>query len=514
MVKFNNLSIKFNQVRTGLVGDNGVGKTTLLRLIINELTPESGLITSNISISYVAQMIKKSDDVKVMDVLDIRKKLEALERINQGSTDVDDYDLIGTDWDVKERALDALAQLHLSPITLDQYYWQLSGGQKTKVKLAKILITKKDFILFDEPTNNLDKQTREFLYHFIENAQKGMIVVSHNRQLLNLMDEIVELTTKGIKKYGGNYTFYKTQSALEKKAFEQELSDAKVKLISRQRMAQANKEKHMQKHSRGRKAFLKGNIDRLTANSKQGRSERTASRMAKQSDKELEQAKSELDILKSKVEIIHDFDFELNKTYVPSSKMILSIEGLNYHYPQSEKNIFENFNFTMFGPKRIAFIGPNGVGKSTLLKLIIKDLEPVSGAIEIGVSGCAYLDQTVSLLNPEQTIIENFQRINPGMSDFESYSALAAFKFRNLAAKQLVRDLSGGERIRSGLACTLMGQNPPQLLILDEPTNHLDISSIETVENALNAYLGAILIVSHDEVFLENICVEQRIKIN
>ncbi|MBX3710137.1 MAG: ABC-F family ATP-binding cassette domain-containing protein [Gammaproteobacteria bacterium] len=192
-----------------------------------------------------------------------------------------------------------------------------------------------------------------------------------------------------------------------------------------------------------------------------------------------------------------------------NGKVILEIEHLIFSYPESNDLFIKNFSLTIKEPERIALCGTNGSGKTTLIKLILNELQPSYGEIFLGTERISYLDQNTMQLNPEVSILDNFLRLNSDTKENEAYQALAQFLFKNTSALKLVKHLSGGEKLRALLACTLKSSNPPQLLILDEPTNHLDLNSMKSIESALKNYQGAMIVISHDQSFLESIGIER-----
>ena len=222
--------------------------------------------------------------------------------------------------------------------------------------------------------------------------------------------------------------------------------------------------------------------------------------MTKDAEERLKQAKAQ-------VEITNEIYIDLPKTAVPTTKMILRMEDVSFSYANTP--IIKDFSLTMKGPERLALVGSNGSGKTTLVRLIRGVLEPDSGSIEVGAAGVRYLDQRVDCLNLDESILENYRRLNPGVKETEAHLNLAHFLFRNKDALKFVRDLSGGEKLRAALACVLTSDRPPQLLILDEPTNHLDLVSMAALESALRCYQGAMIIISHDQCFLEDVGVER-----
>jgi ATPase subunit of ABC transporter with duplicated ATPase domains len=309
--------------------------------------------------------------------------------------------------------------------------------------------------------------------------------------------------------YGGNYQAYVEQKSIELAAKQQQLQDAEKAIAKAERSVQGSREKHEQRASKGQKLRDAGKIDKLTANAARGRSERSQHRLSLQKDKLLAEAESNLQTAKSQLEVLETIKVLLPSTEVPAGKMVLAIEDLHFAYEDQAK-LISHFNLLVKGPERIAISGQNGAGKSTLVKLILGQLQPNSGVIDLKVK-THYLDQQVGILNPELSVLDNFLLLNPESSTQDAYAKLARFLFRNHSALKLAKQLSGGERLRAGLACLLQSPNPPQLLILDEPTNHLDLSSISCIESALQCYQGALLIISHDSYFLQNVNIEKTI---
>lgn len=508
---FNELTLTFSKHKTGLVGRNGVGKSTLIKLILGELYSNSGSIQVGGKLAYVPQSLLVSPEISVAGLLGYEEKINALYRITQGSIDDGDFAILNEDWNVEERVKQQLIIFGLHAFSYRRQLHTLSGGEITRLLLAKAFLSDADFLLLDEPTNHLDGAARQQLYNAIQQWDGGLIVVSHDRALLNLMEEIVELTTLGASCYGGNYDAYAEQKAIEKSAKEQQLHDAKKLMQKTKNTVQSSREKHEQKQSYGRELRRSGSIDKMGANSKKGRSERTQSKLLIKEERLINQAETQLKSAKEKIEINEEIYVDLPETFVPNGKVILDIEHLNFSYSNTSDVIIQNFDLKMQGPDRIALVGNNGSGKTTLIKLILQELQPQDGKIYIGTSYVSYLDQNTSLLNSDFSILENFLLLNPDAKENDAYRCLAQFLFRNTSAHKLVKNLSGGEKLRALLACVLMSKQPPQLLILDEPTNHLDLHSISSIESALKNYQGAMIVISHDQRFLENIDVTRHI---
>jgi ATPase subunit of ABC transporter with duplicated ATPase domains len=509
---FTNISLSLGNEKTGLVGANGVGKTTLLRLMIGELTPQTGVVHLNGNIGYMPQNFVVNENQTIAQVFGIDQKIAALERMNSGSGDQHDFEIVGDDWRVAERAQELLHRCGLGELALSRQIKTLSGGQTTRVLFARLLMKKSDFLILDEPTNNLDSESRCALYDVIKNFDGGILIVSHDRQLLALMDQIIELSPLGIKTYGGNYTDYVEQKRVEQEALEQDLVDAQKQLHKTKKTVQLSKERYDQRASRGKKKGREGGVPKIVLGAMKEHAEKTKSKLESRTDKQLEAASDKLAEAQAKLEQKELLDFELEATRVHNTKLVLEIQNLTFAYPEHAP-ILSDFNMTLIGPKRVAIEGKNGSGKTTLLKLIMGQLMPTRGTIKIGVNQCAYLDQALSVLNSNQTILENFKRLNPHVQETDCRLRLAAFLFAHNDALKRVDNLSGGEKMRAALACVLMGNTPPQLILLDEPTNNMDLESIASIERALRSYKGALLVISHDVTFLQNIGVEEKIEL-
>lgn len=508
-VQFHHINLTFEQLKYGIVGRNGVGKTTLLKLIKGGTKPSSGFVSRMAKIAEVPQSPPHAlKGLTVGDALGVTETLSAMNRINSGGIDEADFEIVSDNWDIEDRIQKSLTFLKLWPIDLNSPFHLLSGGQQTKTLLAKTLIFQSDFLVLDEPTNNLDIQTREILYQFIENTSKGVILASHDRRLLNLCDKIIEITPKGVDCYGGNYDFYTQQKEITQLAAENEVHNRIESIKRYKKSAQRTLDARNKKESKGKKEQKKTNQSKIVLDRKKEGGETKRRRLNAEMSKKLDTMNQKLQAARDQVNEERGIDIHLSKHKVPNNKAIVQIEDLCFYY---EKGIplIEDVNLHLSGPGRVSISGPNGCGKSTLIKLIKGELTPVSGKITTGTDSVSHLDQNVSFLDPSKTVLDNFLLNNPDSKPFDAYSALASFSFRNKEAEKYVKALSGGERIRAGLSIALMSYSPPDLLILDEPTNHLDLASIEAIENALNLYKGAIIVVSHDANFLSNISISQ-----
>ncbi|MDI7864714.1 ATP-binding cassette domain-containing protein [Rhizobiaceae bacterium n13] len=503
---FQGLDLSFGPERTGLVGRNGVGKTTLLKIIAGVLPPSAGSLSIEGKVVLVRQMLDADPHETVADLFGARQAIELLARAENGTASLED--LVEADWTVRERMLSALVRFGLAADP-EMLISRLSGGQRTRAALAAALFKEPDFLLLDEPTNNLDRGGRQAVLDLLGRWRGGAIVISHDRGLLEYMDAIVELTTLGAKRYGGNWSGYEAAKAIELYAAEQSLAHAQKTAEEIDRKAQVLAERQDRRNASGTRKAAKGDMPKILLGRRKSNAEASRGKVAELAERQRIDALDTVASAKARIEVLQPFSVHLPATNLPVGKAVLSLDRVTAGYDHGHP-VFRDLSFSIVGPQRTALAGPNGSGKTTLLKMIAGKIVPIIGKVTASVPS-AMLDQSVSLLDRNETILANFRRLNPGATENACRATLASFRFRADAALQRVETLSGGQILRAGLACVLGGSTPPSLLILDEPTNHLDIESIETVEAVLRAYDGALLIVSHDDAFLENIEIDRRL---
>lgn len=503
-----NLDLSLGEERTGLIGRNGVGKTTLLKLIAGTLQPQSGSISVSGRLAVLRQTVQVSADETIADLFGVTKALALLARAEAGRAAADE--LAAADWTLEARIASALPRLGLEAGP-DTRLAALSGGERTSAGLAALVFAEPDFLILDEPTNDLDREGRAAVADLLSTWRSGAIVVSHDRELLERVDAIVELTSFGATRYGGSWSQYREQKALELAAARHDLADAEKRTDELARRAQAMVERKARKDSAGRRKAARGDMPRIMIGGLKERSEGTGGAQARLADRQRADAEAAAATARARIEVLQPLSVTLPPTGLTPRKEVLRIDGATAGYEPGHP-VIRDLSFAITGPERVAVTGPNGSGKTTLLALIAGTLQSGAGSVRT-LTPFAMLDQRVGILDPTLSIRDNFRHINPEEDENTCRASLARFMFRADAALQIVSTLSGGQLLRAGLACVLGGPAPPPFLILDEPTNHLDIDSIEAVEAGLRAYDGALLVVSHDEAFLEAVGISRRLRL-
>ena len=508
------LDLSFGRERTGLVGPNGSGKSTLVRLLAGELTPSSGTVHRAGAVAVLPQEFRPEPESPLAAVLGIEERLSALRRMEAGESTLADLEVVGDDWELPERAATVLARFGLAHLSLDRPVGTVSGGEATRVALAGLALGRPDFLLLDEPTNRLDATSRESLYAFVEGWTGGLLCASHDRALLRRMDRIVELSSLGVRVYGGSYDVYRERRELDDAAATRELESARAALRLGEREARELRERQARREARGRRERATANMPKILLNGRKAQAQVTSARVRAVIEREVEERRERAASARRRVEERERPRFELPFTGLPAGRTVLELRDVTVRFPGAELPVLDGVSLSIVGPERVAVAGPNGSGKSTLLRIATGGLAPNAGCVRRPPDGeTAYLDQAGVALDPALSVLENFRVFHPRMDATAARYSLARFLFSHEAALQVVGTLSGGQRLRASLACVLGGQHPPSFLVLDEPTNHLDLDALEALESALREYDGALLVVSHDAEFLEAIGVERRLEL-
>lgn len=510
---FTGLSFTVGQGSTGLIAPNGSGKSTLLKLIAGELRPAAGSVAVEGTLGYLPQSLPLTGDLSVAEVLGVDAVIRALDAVESGDVGEEHFAVIGDDWDIEERTRAQLDRLGLEGIALDRGIGTLSGGQVVSLGLAAQLLKRPDVLLLDEPTNNLDLEARRRLYDTLEAWNGTLLLVSHDRALLDRMDRIAELGPEELRLYGGDFTAYEEAVQAEREVAEKNVRNAEQELKREKREMQQARERAERRASNAARNLKNAGLPRIFAGNMKRGAQESAGRSGQTHVSRVGEAQARLDEAGRAVRDEQRITLDLPDTDVPAGRTVLLGEQMRIRLGGREQFAGEGVDLTIRGPERIALTGPNGAGKSTLLRLVNGDLELDGGLIKRADGRIAYLSQRLDLLDLDRTVAENFAAFAPHRTEAERMNLLARFLFRGDRAHLPVGVLSGGERLRATLACVLCAEPAPQLLLLDEPTNNLDLVSADQLESALASYRGAFVVVSHDERFLERIGVDRWLRL-
>lgn len=522
---FENLTGTISAPVTALIGDNGSGKSTLLKLLAGTLEPTSGSISRPGTVAYLPQDLGLTAQTTIADLFAITDVLDALTALEAGNYSEELYDRIGDNWDAAEQAQATLAASGFSPAlaTTDaralmrRTVGTLSGGEAVTAALTALVASRPGVLLLDEPTNNLDADARATLYRLLDSLPCPVLVVSHDRDLLERVDEVLELRQGALRSFTGNYSAYQQAIDSEQDAAARHLREVKqTEKKEKQKRIEAE-EKIAQKMRTGRqKAFLRPGARLMTA-SKKGQETTGAHRLRHEQAQKQVRTEQLRSTAESELRIRDNIYLDLPGTRVPAGKRVLELtlrqgtsadasphqgeqeqadDGAAAPAPLPERLIVQ-------GPERLRLAGANGSGKSTLLKAIMDDAQAAKTArytCDYRVANTGYLPQQLALPQ-DQSMLQLVMAANPTLTEQQVRDDLARLLFRRERVHLPVGVLSGGERFRVALATVLLASPAPQLLILDEPTNNLDMASVEWLVQALASYEGALLVVSHDDAF-------------
>ncbi|AXK37172.1 ABC transporter ATP-binding protein [Streptomyces armeniacus] len=492
--------------RTGLIGLNGTGKSTLLKLIAGELTPLDGSVRVAGEIGYLPQNLTLDTTLRVDEALGIAAARAALHAIEAGDAAEEHFTAVGDDWDVEERARATLDQLGLTGIGLDRTIGEVSGGESVLLRLAALLLSRPDVLLLDEPTNNLDREARHRLYDAVTAWSGVLVVVSHDRELLRLVDQIADLRPDGVHWYGGNLDAYEEAVAAEQEAAARMVRVAEADMKRQKRELTESQSKLAKRVRYGNKMHANKREPKIIMNQRKRDAQVSAGKHRIMHEQRLEDAKERLDEAVEAVRDDAEIRVDLPFTAVPPGRQVLTMRGVGLRYGARAQ-------LDLHGPERIALLGRNGAGKSTLLRTIAGQIPPEEGEVQTHVP-VRSLPQRLDVLDDGLTIVENVARLAPEATNNRIRAQLARFLFKGARADQTVGTLSGGERFRATLAAVMLAEPAPQLLMLDEPTNNLDMASVRQLTAALASYEGALIVAGHDVPFLRDIGITRWLRLD
>ncbi|WP_368499022.1 ATP-binding cassette domain-containing protein [Herbiconiux sp. A18JL235] len=585
-VALDGLSGTFGPGRTALIGDNGTGKSTLLKLVAGLLQPSSGTIVTTGEVGYLPQTLTLDAGASIAELLGIDSTLTALRAIEAGDVAPHHFDAVGDDWDVEARALEALARLELgwgegagpgdashrtgvgagaaatpSATVLDRTVGTLSGGEAMLVAIAGLRLRNLPITLLDEPTNNLDRAGRARVGALVDDWPGALVVVSHDLELLERVDATAELHAGRLTTFGGAYSAWRENLEREQSAAAQAARSAEQALKAEKRQRIEAETKLARRARTARQAQLSGGIPRILAGGLANRAQVSAGALRSGHDSRVDSAQAAVDAADARVREVQHIRLDLPDPAVPRARRIAELRG-------SDGTVVH-----LQGPERVALVGANGVGKTTLLLDLLNSrtdgrsanggstngsserradgsadgradgssegrtdgraddrsdaravdradaqavgrtdgptagapLDPPRASGVLATDRVGYLSQRLDDLDPEASALEEVRRAAPGVAPARIRDQLARLLLRGAAVDRPIASLSGGERFRVALARLLLADPPVQLLVLDEPTNNLDLSSVEQLVEALAAYRGALLVVSHDDAFLDRL---------
>lgn len=511
-VLFENINLTiFPHDKVALIGNNGVGKSTLLKIIAGDLLPTDGTLLLNAKPYYLPQIFGQYTHLTLAQALGVADKLNALNEILAGHVTEDNLNVLGEDWTIEERCAQALDYWQLSDLGLKQSLETLSGGQKTKVFLAGISIHQPELILLDEPSNHLDAEARRLLYNFLRSTTSTLIVVSHDRKLLNILDTVGELSSQGIRLYGGNYDFYVEQKQIELTALSQGIHSHEKALRKAKAKERETLERQQKLDARGKNKQEKAGVARIMMNTLRNKAENSTAKMKDVHTEKIGNLTQELQTLRKERTELDKMRFGFDNSTLHPGKILFTATGLNFKY-RDQPIWSENLTIQIVSGERIALKGLNGSGKTTLIKLFLGVLQPHRGSLYRAESQTVYIDQDYSLLDNRLSVYEQAQQFNTSaLQEHEIKIRLNRFLFSKNYWDKRCGLLSGGEKMRLMLCCLTISSQSPDLIVLDEPTNNLDIQNVEILTAAINEYEGTLLVVSHDDFFLEQINIDRTI---
>ncbi len=513
-VLFTNINFNVNSHdKIALVGNNGSGKSTLLRLMAKKLVPTAGQVVSEAKVYYVPQIYGQYDSYTIAEVLGIADKIHALNQILAGNTSDQYFEILDNDWQIEDRCIAALQKWEIPYANIHCKIGELSGGEKTKVFLAGMHLNEVDIILMDEPSNHLDSHTRTQLYKFVESTKQALIIVSHDQQLLNLMKKTYELSRGQIKIYGGNYDFFRQQKEIELEAHTSHIQ-SKEKDLRKAREQERKTIARLEKtDARGKHKQEKAGVSRIMMNTLRNTAENSTSRAKDVHRNKITDMSADLSTLRSEHPPLPTIKLKLESSSLHKGKTLYRVKDLNIKI--AGKLLWDkHIEFNIESGERISLKGNNGSGKTTLINILLGKITTFEGQLTASNVTSVYFDQNYSLLDEKKSIYEMAQSFNVGgLEEHEVKTRLDRFLFPSDTWGNLCSTLSGGQRMKLILCGLTMWEKSPDILFLDEPTNNVDIQSMEILIHSLSDYNGTLIVVSHDETFLNQLNISRTISL-
>ncbi|MBL7479529.1 ATP-binding cassette domain-containing protein [Legionella bononiensis] len=486
---YSDLDLCLSDTTHFMVGDNGCGKSSLAK----SLAQQSPQVSHFGIVGYLSQELNPFTGT-VAEKLEVNELLKALQRCEEGGILEQDFELLENNWDIKAILEKQFEAYELPTTILNQPYTSLSGGMRTRLNLLILERQRCDFYILDEPSNHLDKTSRIWLMHWIK-AHPNCLIISHDLSLLEQSQVILELNSKGIHRYQGGWEEYLASKKQQELELERKVAQTQQALAESLKAKQKNQETLQAKQNKAQKDRHQTNQSKLILDKKKATSESTGARLAGLNEKRVSEATKAYTSAKEELIEVKPQSFRVSPV-AAQSKQHLILDNIILPYGHQNP-----INLQLAGGEHLWLSGENGSGKSTLLKIIQGTVQPLQGSV-IKPKETALLDQHFSFLNQEESVLSNFSRLSPGLSEAEYRTILAQLRLRRESALQPVSTLSGGETLKLALAVLFSGLSSPPLLLLDEPDNHLDLASKALLLTALKQYQGSIVLVSHDVHFV------------
>ncbi|MEJ2043771.1 MAG: ATP-binding cassette domain-containing protein [Reinekea sp.] len=504
---FENIHCNLTRRRTGLVGDNGVGKSILAATLAGEYTPSAGQVqrTSHIGCFWQLPSVLLSSDLTIAQYLQLDNILNALNAIEAGASESHWFDQIGDRWFIREELANLLSELSITG-SPEQRCAELSGGQLGALQLWKLFQSNAELLILDEPSNHLDRDTRQWLIKQMRNFSGYILLISHDRQLLNEMTEIWALNPSGLECYGESFEDYLIRKEQHRQATQQQLKTIHQAQTRLQQQAQRNREKAQQRRSQGNKERNQGSQPKVLLDAKKDRATANTSQRLKNEDRQRRELNQKAQALQQHWQTIKPQKLYLDNASHNGARLV-SVESCILPF-----GFARPISFVLSTGSKLHLRGKNGSGKSTLLKVLLGDLQPAAGTAKVN-GPLYYLDQHFSLLDTNSTMLDNLIHHCAGLSEVNARTLLANIGFRRDSVFRTTQQLSGGEKMK--LAMLIVSHQPDSpLLLLDEPDNHLDISSQQMLAEALRQYSGSFILISHDDAFVDDAGVTKVIELS
>jgi len=466
---FSGLNLVVNKHdKIALIGNNGTGKSTLLKIMAGQLPVAGGHFNAGTTPYYVPQLVRQFENLTVAEALKIDDKLKALNAILDGNVTDENMTVLNDDWTIEDRCREAFAHWQLDGIDLNQLFSSLSGGQKTKVLLAGITIHRPEIVLLDEPSNHLDAGGRALQYQYLTNTKDTVVVVSHDRTLLNLLNKVCELSKNGITTYGGDYDFYAEQKSIEREALNQDVAGKEKALRKAKETARETLERQQKLDARGKKKQEKAGVPTIMMNTLRNSAEKSTSKIKGMHDEKISLIAGELSQLREALPDVDQMKVDLNSSALHRGKILVNAVGINFCY--GDYPLWKNFiNLQIKSGDRLVFKGANGSGKTTLIKIILGELKPSQGSMESHITNAVYIDQDYSLINNHLTVYEQAQQFNSGiLQEHDIKIRLNRLLFDKDYWDKKCETLSGGEKMRLMLCCLTISAQAPDVIMLDD----------------------------------------------